>query len=106
MKTILLLALLLLINNKVINAQWYIGSTWNSSKVTPCHADATFEIDVAEDEELDIIVLDGTSLSKIKNIKTYKSKDKIDVSGWKKGEYILHIYHRGELVKKDRLIVE
>jgi len=34
------------------------------------------------------------------------SKDKIDVSGWKKGEYILHIYHRGVLIKKDRLKVE
>lgn len=106
MKTILLLALLLLINNKVINAQSYIGSTWNSSKVTPCHADATFEIDVAENEELDIIVFEETNNTNFENIKTYKSKDKIDVSGWKKGEYILHIYHRGSLVKKERLLVE
>lgn len=36
----------------------------------------------------------------------YCSKESVDVSQWEKGIYILHIYHKKELVKTERLIVQ
>ncbi len=93
-------------SNQTIGTRNVAYSNYGSFSVFPNPTTSSFEIDIAENETLDIIILEGVTLSKIMELKMYKSKDKIDVSGWKKGEYILHIYHREKLVKKERLLVE
>ena len=66
---------------------------------------AEFKIDVLENEELDIIAFRENNTKAVTTLK-YCAKESVDVSQWEKGTYILHIYHRKELVKTERLIVQ
>ncbi len=85
------------------NVSYY---NYGSYAAFPNPATSTFEIDVAENQELEIIAFEETDNTKVKKLKKYRSKDKIDVSKWKKGNYILHIYHKEKLVKIGRLTVQ
>lgn len=71
----------------------------------PNPSSSSFEIDVIEGVELTIIVFDENK-QKLKEIKGYKTKSKVDVSKWKRGDYFLHIYQDNKLVKQQRIKVD
>lgn len=59
----------------------------------------------AYEGELDIIVFDENK-QRLKEIKGYKAKSKVDVSKWKRGNYFLHIYQDSKHVKEQRIKID
>ena len=93
-------------SGQVIGTRNVAYYNYGSFAVFPNPTASTFEIDVAENEELKIVAFEADNNTKVKILDKYRSKDKVDVSKWEKGSYILHIYHKEKLVKQERLIVE
>lgn len=83
------------------NVSYY---NYGSYKVFPNPSSSSFEIEVIEGVELDIVVFDE-KMQKLQEIKGYTAKSRVDVSKWERGNYILHIFQDNKHVKEQRLEV-
>lgn len=92
-------------SNQVIGTRNVAYYNYGSYMAFPNPSSSSFEIDVIEGVELTIIVFDENK-QKLKEIKGYKTKSKVDVSKWKRGDYFLHIYQDNKLVKQQRIKVD
>lgn len=77
---------------------------YGSFRVSPNPATTFFTIDINEDI-LFKIVLQDFNLQVRKEINNYRGKSTIDVSTLREGEYAIHIYHDGELINKQLLMI-
>lgn len=77
---------------------------YGSFRVSPNPATTFFTIDINEDI-LFKIVLQDFNLQVRKEINNYRGKSTIDVSTLREGEYAIHVYHDGELINKQLLMI-
>lgn len=78
---------------------------YGSFRISPNPSQDLIAIDLNPDLLFDIVIYDFFGkLNKI--INSYNSKEKIDISNLKKGEYMTWIYHENKLINKVRFIVE
>ncbi len=92
-------------SNQVIGTRNVSYYNYGSYMAYPNPTTSSFEIDVIEGVELDIVVFDENK-QKLKEIKGYKAKSKVDVSKWKRGNYFLHIYQDSKHVKEQRIKID
>lgn len=92
-------------SNQLLETRSVSYYNFGSFAAFPNPATTEFRIDVLENEELEIIAFKENNAKAVTAFK-YCSEESIDVSHWEKGAYILHIYHKKELVRTERLIVQ
>ena len=83
------------------NVSYY---NYGSYMVYPNPVNSTFDIDVVDDLELDIVVYDENMNLK-KQIKGYKARSGINVIDWQDGDYVIHIYRGKNRVREQKIKV-